>query len=498
MKQAYNPFLPLNEYIPDGEPHVFGDRVYLYGSHDRENGETFCEQEYFIYSAPVDRLWDWTTKGASYFGRQDPMATDERYYLYAPDVVKGNDGRYYLYYCLSGKAGAGGYDGPVSVAVCDSPDGKYEFYGHVHYANGEILKRYVPFDPAVLNDDGVIRLYYGTGFAFADMKCGLNRWLFDKIEAKMFSKTVQELHQEEVMGAVTCVLEDDMVTVKTGPVKIIPAKVKGTDFEGHGFFEASSIRKIGRTYYFIYSSQKSHELCYATSEYPDKEFQYRGTIISNGDVGLNGRDEKNSLNMMGNNHGSIENINGRWYVFYHRPTNKSSYSRQACAEPIKILEDGTIEQVPMTSCGLNGGSLKGSGKYPAAICCNLTNGKMPRPINGIVKKQIPYIKGKNGKTIVSDITHGTVIGYKYFDFQGKTKISVHVRGGSGKMLVKTGIDGRLAGCIQITGGGDWHDCSTVVDFMPNDKELFFEYQGKAKIEFSGFELSVEEESPAHL
>ncbi len=24
-KQVYNPFLPLNEYIPDSEPHVFGD-----------------------------------------------------------------------------------------------------------------------------------------------------------------------------------------------------------------------------------------------------------------------------------------------------------------------------------------------------------------------------------------------------------------------------------------------------------------------------------------
>ena len=38
MKQIFNPYLPLNEYIPDGEPHVFGDRVYVYGSHDKENG----------------------------------------------------------------------------------------------------------------------------------------------------------------------------------------------------------------------------------------------------------------------------------------------------------------------------------------------------------------------------------------------------------------------------------------------------------------------------
>ena len=30
-----NPYLPSWEYVPDGEPHVFGSRVYLYGSHDK-------------------------------------------------------------------------------------------------------------------------------------------------------------------------------------------------------------------------------------------------------------------------------------------------------------------------------------------------------------------------------------------------------------------------------------------------------------------------------
>ena len=36
MKQICNPYLPLCEYIPDGEPHVFGGRLYIFGSHDRE------------------------------------------------------------------------------------------------------------------------------------------------------------------------------------------------------------------------------------------------------------------------------------------------------------------------------------------------------------------------------------------------------------------------------------------------------------------------------
>lgn len=36
-----NPYLPKWEYIPDGEPRVFGDRVYIYGSHDISGSDKF-------------------------------------------------------------------------------------------------------------------------------------------------------------------------------------------------------------------------------------------------------------------------------------------------------------------------------------------------------------------------------------------------------------------------------------------------------------------------
>ena len=98
-RQVYNPFLPLNEYIPDGEPHVWGDRVYHYGSHDKEGGYTFCMQDYVVYSAPVKDLTSWRCEGVTYRASQDP-AYPELKYMYAPDVVRGNDGRYYLYYCM--------------------------------------------------------------------------------------------------------------------------------------------------------------------------------------------------------------------------------------------------------------------------------------------------------------------------------------------------------------------------------------------------------------
>ena len=72
-RQVFNPFLPLNEYIPDGEPHVFDDRVYLFGSHDKAGGDTYCMLSYEFWSAPVDDLESWSCKGVSYRADQDPQ-----------------------------------------------------------------------------------------------------------------------------------------------------------------------------------------------------------------------------------------------------------------------------------------------------------------------------------------------------------------------------------------------------------------------------------------
>ena len=100
-----NPYLPLWEYVPDGEPHVFGDRVYLYGSHDRFNGYNFCLNDYVGWSAPVTDLSDWRYEGVLYRRTQDPRNADGRQCLYAPDVARGPDGRYYLYYALDTETG---------------------------------------------------------------------------------------------------------------------------------------------------------------------------------------------------------------------------------------------------------------------------------------------------------------------------------------------------------------------------------------------------------
>lgn len=427
-RQVFNPFLPLGEYVPDGEPHVFGDRVYLYGSHDKEGGYTFCMLDYVVYSAPIDDLTDWRCEGVSYKASQDP-AYPRRQFMYAPDVVRGNDGRYYLYYCMSGDYGVGGYHEPISVAVGDSPAGPFAYLGHVQNPDGSLMMKYVCFDPAVMNDNGTIRLYYGTQYGFEEEEDYTPDSHYVDVEAEMFARTKEEIlsYKDSIMGPCMLTLEEDMLTVKEEAKHIIPYKVKGTSFENHPFFEAASMRKVGNKYYFIYSSWLNHELCYAISDYPDKDFTFGGTIVSNADIGLDGREACDMLNMTGTTHGSIEYINGQWYVFYHRLTHKSDYSRQACAEKISIREDGLIPQTEITSCGLNDGPLIGKGTYPSVIACNITNGGMPHGCNSIFKESFPNVTNHGEERFIGEIGEGTLIGYKYFAFSNIKKIGVVAR-----------------------------------------------------------------------
>lgn len=495
QKQVYNPYLPINEYVPDGEPHVFGDRLYIFGSHDKAGSDTYCSSDYVVYSAPVSDLTDWKCEGVVYSSLQDPHADEDvfgsgkREYLFAPDVVQGNDGRYYMYYCLSAKGGAGGFDGPISVAVCDTPAGKYTYYGDVQYQDGRPMTRYVPFDPAVINDNGRIYLYYGWAFMAKRSKDSDEDNL--KRIQKMFHKTDEEIAQDglEIMGANVVELESDMLTVKSEPQRIVPCHrlAEGTGFLEHAFFEASSIRKTGGKYYFIYSTMAQHELAYAVSDYPDRGFCFGGVIISNGDIGYEGRSEKDRAANTGTNHGSIECVNGQWYVFYHRNTHLTSYSRQGMAEKITIDDDGRIKQAEMTSCGLNKGALRTDRMYPSVIACNLSDGSMPHNANYEEGRVIPVITQKKDECYIANVHDGTYIGYKYFEFMGNSSLNVVYRGaGNGVLKVYSDV-GMLneIGTYKIVPSEQWNSLCTDIEEY-GIKPLFFVYEGSGTIQLLEF------------
>lgn len=466
-QQVFNPYLPSWEYVPDGEPHVFGNRVYLYGSHDRFNGRAFCMNDYVCWSAPVDDLKDWRFEGVIWRAKDDP--TKIRCLLkqmYAPDVVQGKDGRYYLYYFM-------GNHGTIGVAVCDTPAGSYRYLGRVRYPDGTLLGRkkekdFHQFDPGLLrDDDGKIYLY--TGFA--------------PKKPNIFTG-FKPVNSNGAMGAE---LEDDMLTVKL-PLKHI-AKTQhcsaGTGFEGHEFFEASSMRKFNGRYYFIYSSVNGHELCYAVGDSPLGEFRYGGTLVSIGDVGLS--DEP--TNYLGNTHGSVEFINGKYYVFYHRQTNRHCHSRQACAEEIVLNGDGSFSQAEITSCGLNGGPLKAEGAYEARIACNLTSKKGVKFYTVKTPAGVhPYFtqtggdREENGDQYIANFRDGATAGFKYFRFNGNTRIAITVRSSARGTMHVFDEKGEVA-CIAVSPSKGAKTFSAPLSVTDGVHPLKFTFRGKGKLDF---------------
>lgn len=478
-KQAFNPYLPFSEYIPDGEPHVFGNRVYLYGSHDKEGGTRFCPLDYVVYSAPIDDLSDWRYEGISYRATQDPGYGIEGIHLYAPDVMQGSDGRYYLYYALAAMQ----FTAPIHVAVSDSPAGPFEYYGFVKHPDGSVLTQNITFDPGVLNDNGRFWLYYGWSLTFSpeQVQTGNPQWEQELLatQVKLFGKTEEEIRNTPngIMGANVVELEADMLTIKSQPKRIVHGIVdaKGTSFEGHAFFEANSMRKINGKYYFIYSSQWCHELCYAISSYPDHDFVFAGTLVSNGDIGINDRKPEDCVATTGNNHGSVEYINGQWYVFYHRHTHARQCCRQGCAEPITLLPDGHFVQAEMTSCGLNGKPLRTEGNYSAMIACHLTNGHMPPSDKVLEQADAPYLTNEDDLRFATNLCDGSRIGFKYFQFDGEVSFSVCTRG-TAEGLLHVRSDQEEFGVLTLSPSDTWE--TTTISFPAfGAKAIYLDYQG---------------------
>lgn len=471
--QAFNPYLPSWEYIPDGEPHVFGDRVYVYGSHDRFRGHVYCLNDYVCWSAPVCDLGNWRYEGVIFRKTDDPLNRDGHANLFAPDVTRGPDGRYYLYYVLDKQC-------CVSVAVCDSPAGKYEFLGYVRHADGTLLGQRAgdepQFDPGVLTEGEHTYLY--TGFC-----------------------TPGDTSRS---GPMVSVLARDMLTVIEEPVFIMPSQPysAGSGYEGHEFFEASSIRKFGDTYYFVYSSIVMHELCYAISKHPCHGFTYGGVIVSNNDLHISSYKPADKPMYYGaNNHGGLEMINGQVYIFYHRHTDGTNFSRQGMAERVTLEPDGSIHQVEMTSCGLNGGPLAGRGTYPAHIACNLFYKKDNMYSGGSGDNGFwldgcyPKITqdGRDGDeepAYIMNMTDSATCGFKYFYCDGVKQVSLRVRGYcGGEFEVKTAWDGAVLGRIPVKYTNVWTDYSAPIEIPDGINALYFTYRGPGSAALLSFTLA---------
>lgn len=460
-KQVYNPFLPCSEYVPDPEARVFGDRIYIYGSHDIYGGNDYCEGDYVGWSAPVNDLSDWRYEGVIYRKEQHPYQIGTGN-LFAPDVIQGPDGRYYLYYSIADSS-------IISIAVCDTPVGEYQYYSDLKDQTGRTigtdLSDYFEFDPSVfIDDDGQIYLYSGS------------------------SQSSHEKLGHPVVGLFVRKLAEDMKTVISEPKILMHAEETR---EKPNFFEAASLRKIDSLYYLIYFATDISGLNYCTSQYPDRDFQYRGIIHSTCDIGLNGRTLRNAVNQIGNNHGSIACIGDQYYIFNHRNTNRSYYQRQTIAEPITIHDDGYIPQVESTSCGLNGGPFTEKGRYPAYIACNIMNVR----VDGIRNpRTAPYItqEEQDGEYVqyIKEFKNGCLLGFKYFQVKGISSFDIQLRGkATGEMKIKLEEEGESVGSVAVDlNTSEWITISKEITLPEHKISLYLEFEGVGELEILNFTI----------
>lgn len=437
-----NPILPLWEHIPDGEPYVFDDpdcpgkkRVYLYGSHDMLK-TMYCGTDLVVWSADPDSLGQWRYDGVIF---QVFSADGKPDVLFAPDVaeVTRPDGKkeYYLYpnNQVWGRNGM--------VARSDRPDGPFEVINWSAERPGEtdgVLK----FDPAVLvDDDGRVYGYWG----------------FERSMAAELDPAT-------------------MATVKPG-CEVVEDLISGKDQEGvFRFFEASSIRKINGKYVLIYSRwtadgefglpESNYTLAYAYADSPLGPYTYGGTIIDG-----RGRDTDAdghaifTATATGNTHGSIAEINGRWWVFYHRQNGTDEYARQAMVAPIDVkVEDGKviISEGEYTSEGFETDGLNPLRRYPAAIASHYTG---PTPCwqeyprmhyTGPYFQAVyiddhavadPYAEEINVAPVLN-CTDGSILGYKYFNFD-------HLSGLTAPALTLCLIPEGIPGTIRVYASAPW-------------------------------------------
>lgn len=453
LETVGNPYLPMWEHIPDGEPYVFEDpdnpgqyRVYIYGSHD-SNITEYCGRELVVWSASVDNLNEWRYDGEIFrvtYNAEGELLNESGLsdVLYAPDVaVKAEADGTKMYYLYPNDQEGGRQ---TLIAKSLRPDGPFEVCNW-STENPAATDGVLRFDPAVfVDDDGRVYGYWGFERSYA-----------------------AELDPET------------MCTVKEGTEIVEDMIPGGMEDDTFRFFEASSIRKIEDKYVFIYSRWTrdgefglpvtNYTLAYAYGDAPLGPWTYGGTIIDGRgrEIDENGKVIA-SATVTGNTHGSICKVGDQWYVFYHRQTGLNEFSRQAMVAPITVeVEKGLGGKVMISEGEYNseGFSLNGldpSETHSAGIACWYTGPReavhnwpnktffgsyVAAGYGSDDKFEAPYALRNNHNPVVNN-TDGSIVGYKYFNFDktyGRKRLELVLN------LIPEGVDGT----ITVMAGRPW-------------------------------------------
>ena len=482
MAKAQNPYLPLWEHLPDGEPRVFEDpdhpgkyRAYIIGSHD-VTYTAYCGPDIRMWSAPVEDLSKWRDEGPIFTwfvqGQWDTM--------FAPDLVETVDkatGKktYWLY------PHSRGWRRVPMVCKGDRPNGPFTPINLTADGTQCLPGSLIDFDPSVFIEtitnkkdkdfDKGYRAYVFYGFQHSTA-CELD-------QNTMYSKREGT---ELIDPFIPASSADGRLLDKAGSE--YKALYKGQNPLDFNFFEASSIRQVGNKYVMVFSGYSGKEyglgntnsaLRYAYGDSPLGPWRAGGVLVDSRGVVLNEDGSKLiTTNAAHNTHGSLQEINGQWYVFYHRPPRGFGNARQAMVAPVKITWDkkpvakggkvtitgydpyvkgnewvaaasdgNTYTGAEVTSEGFQIFGLPPYHYYSAGLACFMYG---PNSNNWMQDNHDVW----NNSMDLAGIQNGGIIGFKYFGFGGLAQDTKGVKAFEG---IKKGDEASLNLNLSSNGKG---------------------------------------------
>ena len=295
---AQNPLI-RDQFTADPSARVFGERVYVFPSHDiiategKGRKDWFCMEDYHVFSSP--NLTDWTNHGVIVQQNKVEWVKPDSYSMWAPDCIERN-GKYYFYFPSIPKDTINYKKGfTVGVAIADKPEGPYK-------TEPNPIKGVSGIDPNVFIDkDGQAYLYWSGGNIFV---------------AKLKPNMTE--------------LDSEVKIIENLPAKGLK--------EGPYMFERNGI------YYLTYPhvDKKIERLEYAIADNPMGPFKVTGVIMDESPTGC------------WTNHHSILEFKKQWYLFYHHNDFSPQFdkARSIRADFLSFNADGTIQKVIPTLRGI--------------------------------------------------------------------------------------------------------------------------------------------------
>jgi GH43 family beta-xylosidase len=419
---AQNPIV-RNQFSADPTARVFGDRVYVFPSHDilatpgKGRVGWFCMEDYHVFSSA--NLTDWTDHGMIVTQNKVPWVRPDSYSMWAPDCIYRN-GKYYFYFPTSPKDTVTyGRGFTIGVAVADKPEGPY-------VPEPTPIKGVRGIDPNVFIDkDGQAYLYWSQG----------------NIYAAKLKENMTELASE-------------VFTLKDLPTKGLK--------EGPYVFERNGIYYLT----FPHVENKIERLEYAISDNPLGPFKMTGVIMDESESGC------------WTNHHSLIQFKNQWYLFYHDRDYSPNFdkARSIRADSLFFNMDGTIRKVIPT--------LRGIGVTDAVKEIQIDRFSV-KSDDAAIDFLDTTNRFLGWKTILTK--PGSWIQYNTVEFGKKATRTVSVRVASttgGTLVIRTqGASGPVIAEVTIPKGNGWSTVKKSIPPVPSGiKNLVVQLKGDGNVE----------------